>query len=222
MSSHLLTFVFLSLSASLVLASDPWIQDGEHPSNAVPALGLLNSDGDGEGNIGHTLGVNPFNLDNQGHVDVQLAQVGVDPMLVGPNYRLGNILKLEGGPFGPIGGPLNPHVGPYYGMKGHRFHSAHQADRILSGTEGPLPTPTVPSPLIHPFVTNQYSNPLAVGTYSQGTGYGYGYGAPGPAYGYYPQSGYGSYYSGYGYGYPYSYNRYPGFPGFQGYHPYSY
>lgn len=168
-----LSVALLALCAGLAIASDPFLDESDHPSYAVPALGLLNSDGDGDGNIGHTLGVNPLNLDHQGHIDVQLSQLGVDPMLVGPNYRLGNVLKLEGGPFGPIGGPLNPHVGPYYGMKGHRFHSANQADRILSGTEGPLPAPLIPSPLVHPFATNQYSNPLAGGLYSPGPGYGY-------------------------------------------------
>ena len=180
--------ITLVVTFSTVRASDPFLDDLQHPAQSVPALGLLNSGGDGDGNVGHTLGVNPLNLDHQGHIDVQLTQLGVDPMLVGPNYRLGNLLKLEGGPFGPIGGPLNPHVGPYYGMKGHRFHSSHQADRILSGTEGPLPAPLIPSPLIHPFATNQYSNPLTGGLYSPGPGYGYvngggfsyGYGSPLP------------------------------------------
>lgn len=182
-----LSFTVFAVCAGLVLASDPFLDD-DQSGHAVPALGLLNSDGDGEGNIGHTLGVNPLNMDHQGHIDVQLSQLGVDPMLVGPNYRLGNILKLEGGPFGPIGGPLNPHVGPYYGMKGHRFHSANQADRILSGSDGPLPTPLVPSALMHPYSSNQYSNPLTGALHSPGPGYGYvngggftyGYGSPLP------------------------------------------
>lgn len=58
-------------------------------------------------------------------------------MNVGPNYRLGNILKMEGGLSGPVGGPLNPHIGPYYGLHGHRFHSSEQADSLLSGQSGP-------------------------------------------------------------------------------------
>lgn len=184
----ILSVALFALCVTMVMGSDPFLDDSEHPSHAVPALGLLNSDGDGDGNIGHTLGINPLNMDHMGHIDVELSQLGVDPMLVGPNYRLGNILKLEGGPFGPIGGPLNPHVGPYYGMKGHRFHSANQADRILSGSEGPLPAPLIPSPMVHPFATNQYSNPMAGGLYSPGPGYGYvngggftyGYGSPSP------------------------------------------
>ena len=218
MASNLLTIAVLALSAStLVLSGDtdtPFSGSGSHASQSVPALGLLNSDGDGEGNIGHTLGVNPLNLDHQGHVDVQLSQLGIDPMLVGPNYRLGNILKLEGGPFGPIGGPLNPHVGPYYGLKGHRFHSAGQAERILSGTEGPLAMPLIPSPLIHPFTTNQFSNPTAAGLYTPGPGYGfvdgggftYGYGSALP-------------YGGVGTGTPYGSMGFPSvlLPGQQGY-----
>ena len=138
-------------------------EDPIHQETYV-ALGILgHPPGVGSGNVGRSHGVNPINMDLIGHYDVALSQQGIDPMNVGPNYRLGSILKTEGGPFGPVGGPLNPHIGPYYGLHGHRFHSSRQADSLLSGQSGPLEPSLIPSPVQHPILTNQYTNPEALG-----------------------------------------------------------
>lgn len=160
--SKLLVLVFVAIG--VVMAAEEAKKEekaAEDPKKAekqqlaqIEALNLQNEQLTGQlaghgytgyGNVGHALGRNPYSLDIIGHPDVLIARLGLDPMLLGPNFRLGHTFRLEGGPFGPVGGPLNPHIGPMYGLHAKRHHSEQDAEDILNG----LP---VGPPAAHPYI----------------------------------------------------------------------